>query len=124
VIDQARRGRSAPDLAGLMPSLEPRRKVEPVFVSGARLAAVFDRGGGRFLAEAIRHYAAQLCPDFAVPKAVEKALPALSDPHALPPLAALFDRLGKAILITLSRNASRLGCYAGETGARRRDLDG
>lgn len=103
VVDQPWRGRSAPDLRGLMPGLEPPVVQAPVYVSGRQLAKQFDRGGGRFAMNALDHYAAQLWPDFGVPKAVAAGHPGLCDPNALPPLCELLDRIGEVVLVTHSQ---------------------
>jgi pimeloyl-ACP methyl ester carboxylesterase len=103
VIDQPWRGRSAPDLRGLMPGVEPKLKAPPAYVSGKRLAHNFDRNGGRFPLDKIDHYSSQLWPDFGVPKAVASGHPGRSDPLALAPLSALLDRIGPAILVTHSQ---------------------
>jgi pimeloyl-ACP methyl ester carboxylesterase len=103
VIDQPWRGRSAPDLRGLMPGLEPEVVQPPAYVSGRQLATQFDRGGGRFNMGALDHYAAQLWPDFGVPKAVAAGHAGISDPNALPPLCELVDQLGNVVLVTHSQ---------------------
>ena len=103
VVDQPWRGRSAPDLRGLMPGIEPEIEPAQAYVSGARLAERFGRGGGRFPETALEHYSRQLWPDFAVPKAVAAGHPGLSDPLALAPLCLLLDRIGPAVLVTHSQ---------------------
>ena len=103
VIDQAWRGRSAPDLTGLNPFAETKEEVGPAFTCGINMGRRFERGGGRFPTQALRHYAAQLWPDFGVPHAFAAGLPGLSDERNQPPLSALLDRTGPVVLVTHSQ---------------------
>lgn len=103
VIDQAWRGRSAPDLTGLNPFANGAEPVGPAFTCGLEMGERFARGGGRFpLAESL-NYGAQLWPDFGVPGAIAAGTPGRSDPRALEPLLQLIDRLGEVVLITHSQ---------------------
>lgn len=105
VIDQAWRGRSAPDLAFLDPWVETNEAIGPVQTWGMEMVDTFSRGGGRFPLDSSRSYAAQLWPDFFVHRARSVGKPALSDPRALPPLVELLDKIGRAVLITHSQSA-------------------
>jgi pimeloyl-ACP methyl ester carboxylesterase len=102
-IDQAWRGRSAPDLAGLNPLLTEPQPVPQAFTCGDQMASRFERGGGRFPREYIDHYTSQLWPDFYVPTAFASGQPGLSDPRALRPLVDLIDRVGRVVLVTHSQ---------------------
>ena len=97
VIDQAWRGRSAPVLAG-------GENAPPVTWS-AGLSAIpfFTRQGGRFPDVSAEAYAAQFWPDFGILQAVRRGHPGYCDPRALPPLLALLDRIGPAVLVTHSQ---------------------
>lgn len=103
VIDQAWRARSAPDLTALNSSIAAREAVPAAFTCGMNIAAQFARGGTRFPMEALRHYAAQLWPDFGVPAAFARGMPGYSDPRSLPPLLELIDRLERVVLVTHSQ---------------------
>jgi pimeloyl-ACP methyl ester carboxylesterase len=103
VIDQAWRGRSAPDLSGLNPALELQEHVGPAFTCGYEIGMHFAREGGRFSDGHWKHYGSQLWPDFGVPSAMAEGTPGRSDPRALPPLVELIDRLGLAVLVTHSQ---------------------
>jgi pimeloyl-ACP methyl ester carboxylesterase len=103
VIDQAWRARSAPDLTGLNSSVTVREEAGPVFTCGINIAERFARGGGRFPLHALRHYAAQLWPDFGIPAAFAAGKPGLSDARSLPPLVDLIDQLGRTVLVTHSQ---------------------
>jgi len=97
VIDQAWRGRSAPVLAG-------GENAPPVTWS-AGLSAIpfFTRQGGRFPDVSAEAYAAQFWPDFGILEAMQRGHPGYCDPRALPPLLALLDRIGPAVLVTHSQ---------------------
>jgi pimeloyl-ACP methyl ester carboxylesterase len=103
VIDQAWRGRSAPDLTGLNPFANVAEEVGPAHTCGMEMGRRFERGGGRFPMDHLQTYAAQLWPDFFVPEAIGRGLPGLSDPRNQPPLAALLDRVGPVVLVTHSQ---------------------
>jgi pimeloyl-ACP methyl ester carboxylesterase len=103
VIDQAWRGRSAPDLTALNSSVSVREEVPAAFTCGMNIAAQFARGGTRFPMDALRHYAAQLWPDFGVPAAFARGMPGFSDPRSLPPLLDLIDQLECVVLVTHSQ---------------------
>jgi len=103
VIDQAWRGRSAPDLTGLNPFAKVEEEVGPVHTCGMAMGRRFARGGWRFPMDQLQTYAAQLWPDFFVPEAIGRGLPGLSDPRNQPPLAALLDRVGPVVLVTHSQ---------------------
>jgi pimeloyl-ACP methyl ester carboxylesterase len=111
VIDQPYRGRSVPDLSGMMPGLLPPTPLDVTYVRGAKVASYFARGGVRFSSASLNQYASQLCPDFSIAKAEQQGRPGLSDPRALPPLLDLLDRLGEAVLVTHSQG-SHLGWVA------------
>lgn len=103
VIDQAWRGRSAPDLTGLNPYVTTMEDVGAAFTCGLRLSETFERGGGRFPDRRKFEYASQLWPDFGVPAALAVGMPALSDSRSLPPLVALLEKLERAVLVTHSQ---------------------
>ncbi|MFM0394957.1 alpha/beta hydrolase family protein [Paraburkholderia phytofirmans] len=102
-IDQAWRGRSAPDLGGLNPTRTEPQPVPHAFTCGDQMARRFERGGGRFPIEHLDHYTSQLWPDFYVPTAFAAGQPGLSDPRALPPLVELIDKVGPVVLVTHSQ---------------------
>ncbi len=115
VIDQAWRGRSAPDLTGLNPFVGDAEPVGPAFTCGLEMGERFARGGGRFPLAQSQCYGAQLWPDFGVPGAIAAGTPGRSDPRALAPLLDLIDMLGKVVLITHSQ-----GGHLGWTAALNR----
>ncbi|MDH4565200.1 hypothetical protein E8E95_00680 [Pseudomonas sp. BN414] len=115
VIDQAWRGRSAPDLTGLNPFVEEAEPVGSAFTCGLEMGERFARGGGRFPLSQSHCYGAQLWPDFGVPGAIAGGTPGRSDPRALAPLLELIDMLGKVVLITHSQ-----GGHLGWTAALNR----
>lgn len=104
VVDQAWRGRSAPDLTGLNPmAVGVEAGAGPAFSCGLEIGQRFARGGGRFPLGDPMRYGAQLWPDFGVPGAIADGMPGRSDPRALPALLQLVDRLGEVVLITHSQ---------------------
>lgn len=103
VIDQAWRGRSAPDLRGNVVGIEPPVGLAEAQIGGAGLGRRFSRGGGRFPDDCLDQYMGQLWPDFGLPKARAAGHPGISDPVALGPLCQLLDRLGKVVLVTHSQ---------------------
>jgi len=115
VIDQAFRGRSAPDLNGLNPAVAGYAPTGPVFTCGSNLARQFERGGGRFDFAWLRAYLPQLWPDFFVPQAIAAGEPGRSDPRALGPLCDLVDRIDPCVLVTHSQ-----GGHLGWQAARAR----
>lgn len=105
IVDQAWRGRSAPDLAWMSVSGAPPPAAPPPVIAGIELARRFARGGTRFPADSFRVYASQLWPDFGVVNAIAAGTPGLSDPRALPPLLELIDRFDHVALVTHSQGA-------------------
>lgn len=103
VVDQAWRGRSAPDLTALNPTVSVSESAAPVFTCGLQMGERFTRGGDRFPTRSMRHYGAQLWPDFAIPRAIASGAPGLSDPRALAPLVELIDGVGRVVLVTHSQ---------------------
>lgn len=95
VIDQPRRGRSAP----LM------EEAGSAWSAGFSAIRLFTREGGRFPEAHSQTYASQLWPDFGIGDAVGRGHPGYSDPRALPPLVDLLDRLGRTVLVTHSQGA-------------------
>jgi len=111
LVDQPWRGRSAPDLSALNPTLGQSEIAPEAFACGLQVVDFFVRGGTRFPLEAKRDYAAQFWPDFGLPAAARDGRLGLSDPRSLPPLLDLIDRLGTAILIVHSQ-AAHIGWLA------------
>lgn len=103
VIDQPWRGRSAPDLTGLNPSVTDRETMRPAFTCGMEMGRTFERGGGRFPLDHLDTYASQLWPDFQVFDALAAGTPGLSDPRTQGPLVDLIDRIGPVVLLTHSQ---------------------
>jgi pimeloyl-ACP methyl ester carboxylesterase len=103
VVDQPFRGRSAPDLSGLMPGLQPAPAPDAVVIGGTKFAERLERGSPRFPGSFATQYAAQLWPDTAVLKGAADGMPARSDPRAGAALALLLQKLGKAVLVTHSQ---------------------
>jgi pimeloyl-ACP methyl ester carboxylesterase len=102
-IDQPWRGRSAPDLRGIMPGQERAVEQSPVMIGGARLVERFHRGGNRFPAAHSEDYLRQLWPDFAIPKTYGRDRRGYSDPGAVAPIAELINRIGDVVLVTHSQ---------------------
>lgn len=103
VVDQAWRGRSAPDLTPLNPFITSGEAAPAAFTCGTSMGVTFARGGGRFPMTDLKRYTAQLWPDFGVPAAIGAGRPAQSDPRTIPPLAALLDQVGPVVLVTHSQ---------------------
>jgi len=103
VVDQPYRGRSAPDLTALAPSVPSSGPAPQVAVGGRAIAEFLHRGGGRFPSHRTDHYVKQFWPDFGMVAAVEQGHPGISDPRAVPPMLELLDRVGPAALVTHSQ---------------------
>jgi pimeloyl-ACP methyl ester carboxylesterase len=103
VIDQAWRGRSAPDLI----ALDPRSAVAgdlPTPWTGSRAGLpIIVRDGGRFPMNEATHFMSQLAPDFGLSDAFAAGMPGVSAPRALPPIQELLDQIGPAVLVTHSQ---------------------
>jgi len=103
IVDQAWRGRSAPDLLALDSGVDPSPSLPEVWSASLEALDLFIRGGDRFPLDHLEQYAAQLWPDFGVAAALAAGQPGLSDARALPPMLALLDRIGPAILVAHSQ---------------------
>lgn len=114
VIDQPWRGRSAPDLTSLNTEIIDREAVPPAHTCGYWQLQSFMRGGARVGSAFLRECAAQLLPDFGIPRALASGVRGLSDPRSLGPLIELIDRLGQVVLLTHSQGGD-LGWQAAMT---------
>jgi pimeloyl-ACP methyl ester carboxylesterase len=106
VVDQAHRGRSAPNLLSQSYNIESYEgdATGPAFTVGAKHAEGWPRGGNRFPMSSLTQYLSQLLPDFYRYQSNEVlGKPGCADPATVDALVALLDRIGPAVLVTHSQ---------------------